>query len=90
MLALVVAATIAVVAEQAPADVKVTYYLLEIVVGAIAGGFEIGLLRLLLYHLELTYSRLTTNEDLKGTYGPVSNEVPFGRCQPVHPPLVHE
>ena len=65
MLLIITGATIAVVAQQAQMGAKVTNYLLEILVGILAGGFAIGMIRLLLYHLELTYTRLTTNEDLK-------------------------
>ena len=36
-------------------------YLIEIIVGIVAGGFAIGLLRLFVYHMGLTSSRLTTN-----------------------------
>jgi hypothetical protein len=61
MLVIIVAATIAVVVQQAQNQAKVTHYLLEIVAGVIAGGFAIGLIRLLLYHIELTVTRLTTN-----------------------------
>ena len=61
MLVLIVAACLAVVIQQAQADAKVTHYLLEILAGLMAGGFAIGLIRLLLYHLELSYTRLTTN-----------------------------
>jgi hypothetical protein len=57
-------------------------------VGVVSVGFGLGLLKLLIYHFELTYSRLTTNEDLKETYQVVKGSVPFPRCQPQHhPPL---
>lgn len=61
MLMLITGACIAVVVEQSINNAKITYYLLEILAGVMAAGFMLGLIRLLLYHLELTYTKLTTN-----------------------------
>ena len=61
MLMLITGACIAVVTEQSKNNAKITYYLLEILAGMMAAGFMLGLIRLLLYHLELTYTKLTTN-----------------------------
>jgi hypothetical protein len=64
-------------------------YLLDIIVGVAALGFGVALMKLLAYHFGLIRSGLTTNEDLKDIYGIIKEQVPFSRCSPDHPPLVH-
>ena len=85
LLSTLLAATV--VLQRAIDGKPVLEYLLELVCGLMAVGLGLGLLKLLVYHLKLTYKRLTTNEDLKETYKPIQGQVPFDRCQPGHPPI---
>lgn len=62
-------------------ELPVQNYLLEIILGAAAVGFFLPIFRLLTYHLQLFYNRLTTNEDLKELYRLIDGPAPFERCQ---------
>ena len=79
----VVVAVVIVVVEQSRAGVKVGGYVLEIVVGVVAFGFGLGLVKLLWYHFELIGSGMTTNEDLKETYSVIKGKLPMSRCESV-------
>lgn len=56
-------------------------YLLEIILASVAGVFFLPVFKLFTYHLQLFYSKQTTNEDLKGLYELLNGPVPFKRCE---------
>lgn len=58
---MITGAALAVVIDTTRSDSSLLHCLLEIIIGLVAIGFGLGLIRLFIYHMELTHSRLTTN-----------------------------
>ena len=61
LIVLVIITALIVIIQQAKAGKNVKDFVLEIIVGVMAIAFELGLLKLFFYHLELLWSGLTTN-----------------------------
>lgn len=83
-----VGCSIAIIVDSVRISKNLLEFLIEIIVALLGVGFGFGLVKLLVYHIELGLNRLTTNEDLKGTYEAVRGEVSFPRCQKPSPPIL--